>query len=110
MRSWAPGVSSPRRGSRRRSSCPCAGSTPPAARPADLSDPVALAERAARNLADCGALEPLLADDDVWEIMINAPGAIFVKRDGGASNYHDEVFDDDDDVVRTLTKILDDAS
>ena len=53
---------------------------------------------------------PLLADDDVWEIMINAPDAIFVKRHRGASGYHDEVFHDDDHVVRTLTKILDDAS
>ncbi len=52
---------------------------------------------------------PLLADDDVWEVMINAPDAIFVKRHRGPSGYHDEVFHDDDHVVRTLTKILDDA-
>ena len=41
--------------------------------------------------------------------MINAPDAIFVKRHVGPSGYHDEVFHDDDHVVRTLTKILDDA-
>ena len=46
-------------------------------RPFDLSNPVALAERAFRNLAGYGPLEPLLADDDVWEIMINAPDAAF---------------------------------
>ena len=57
-----------------------------------------------------GRLEPLLADDDVWEIMVNAPDAIFVKRHQGVSGYHDEVFHDDDHVLRTLTKILDDAS
>src|SRR5207237_9550817 len=46
----------------------------------------------------------------VVEIMINAPAAIFVKRHRGASGYHGEVFLDDDHVLRTLTKILDDSS
>ena len=41
---------------------------------------------------------------------MNAPDAVFVKRHHGVSGYHDEVFHDDDHVVRTLTKILDDAS
>ncbi|MBV9951960.1 MAG: CpaF family protein [Acidimicrobiia bacterium] len=76
----------------------------------DLADPSAVVERAYRNLCGYGPLEPLLADDDVWEIMINAPDAIFVKRHSGESGYHDEVFEDDDHVIRTLTKVLDDAS
>ncbi len=42
--------------------------------------------------------------------MINAPDAIFVRRHRGRSGYHDEVFHDDDHVIRTLTKILDAAS
>src|SRR5829696_8816386 len=46
----------------------------------DLADPPLVVERAYRNLCGYGPLEPLLADDDVWEIMINAPDAIFVKR------------------------------
>jgi pilus assembly protein CpaF len=75
----------------------------------DLADPDLVAERAFRNLAGYGPLEPLLADDDVWEVMVNAPEQIFVKRHRGPSGYHDEVFHDDDHVVRTLTKILDDA-
>jgi pilus assembly protein CpaF len=79
-------------------------------RPFDLVSTDAVADRAFRNLAGYGPLEPLLADDDVWEIMINAPDAIFVKRHRGRSGYHDEVFHDDDHVLRTLTKILDDAS
>lgn len=78
--------------------------------PYDLSDPEAVAERAYRNLAGYGPLEPLLQDDDVWEIMVNNPTAIFVKRHQGRSGYHDEVFHDDAHVVRILTKILDDAS
>jgi pilus assembly protein CpaF len=76
----------------------------------DLSEPELVAERAFNNLAGYGPLTPLLADPDVWEIMINAPDVILVKRHTGASGYHDEVFHDDDHVSRTLTKILDDAS
>ncbi|MCU1374575.1 MAG: CpaF family protein [Actinomycetia bacterium] len=79
-------------------------------RPFDLVNAGLVADRAYRNLAGYGPLEPLLTDDDVWEIMINAPDAIFVKRHRGGSGYHDEVFHDDDHVLRTLTKILDDAS
>lgn len=43
----------------------------------DLADPEIVAERAYRNLAGYGPLEPLLADDDVWEIMVNSPDLIF---------------------------------
>jgi pilus assembly protein CpaF len=79
-------------------------------RPFDLADPDLVVERAFRNLAGYGPLAPLLADDDVWEVMINAPDAIFVKRHTGRSGYHDEVFHDDEHIIRTLTKIVDDAS
>jgi pilus assembly protein CpaF len=76
----------------------------------DLGDPEGVAERAYRNLAGYGPLEVLLADPDVWEVMVNAPDEIFVKRHSGASGYHPEVFHDDDHVMRTLTKVLDDSS
>ena len=79
-------------------------------RPFALPDARRVTERAMRNLAGYGPLEPLLNDDDVWEIMINAPDSIFVKRHAGPSGYHDEAFHDDDHVIRTLTKILDEAS
>jgi pilus assembly protein CpaF len=79
-------------------------------RPFDLPDPDGVVERAERNLTGAGPLEPLLEDDDVWEIMINAPDQIFVKRHAGVSGYHDEAFHDDDHVIRTLSKILEDAS
>jgi pilus assembly protein CpaF len=75
-----------------------------------IADPDTTIERAVRNIAGYGPLEPLLSDDDVYEIMINSPSAIFVKRHSRPSGYHDEIFHDDDHVVRTLTKILDDAS
>jgi pilus assembly protein CpaF len=38
-----------------------------------LPDPALVVERAFRNLARYGPLTPLLGDDDVWEIMLNAP-------------------------------------
>ena len=78
-------------------------------RPFDLLDPEVVIDRAFRNLAGYGPLEPLLADDDVWEICVNAPDSVFVKRHRGHSGYHDEVFHDDDHVLRILTKLLDDA-
>ncbi|HSL57490.1 MAG TPA: ATPase, T2SS/T4P/T4SS family [Acidimicrobiales bacterium] len=79
-------------------------------RPHALAEPAVVAERALRNLSGYGPLGPLLADDDVWEIMVNSPDAIFVKRHRGPSGYHHEVFHDDAHVLRTLTKILDDSS
>ncbi len=80
------------------------------ARPFRIADTALLAERAMRNLTGYGPLGPLLADDDVWEIMINRPDAIFVKRHLGPSGYHHEVFHDDEHVTRILTKVLEDAS
>lgn len=76
----------------------------------ELPDPALVAERAFRNLARYGPLTPLLEDDDVWEIMVNGPDTIFARRHRGLSGYHDEVFHDDEHVLRTLTKLLDDAS
>jgi pilus assembly protein CpaF len=75
-----------------------------------LADPAAVAERAFRNLARYGPLTDLLEDDDVWEIMVNAPDEIFVRRHSGGSRFHDEVFHDDEHVARTLTKLLEDAA
>jgi pilus assembly protein CpaF len=48
-------------------------------RPFALSDPEQVADRVLRNLAGYGPLEPLLADDDVWEVMVNAPDATFAE-------------------------------
>ncbi len=51
----------------------------------DLTDPDLVVERALRNLAGYGPLEALLADDDVWEIMINAPTSSSSSATGGAA-------------------------
>jgi pilus assembly protein CpaF len=80
------------------------------ARTYDIGDIESLTERAFRDIAGYGPLQPLLDDPDVWEVMINAPNAIFVKRHKGQSGYHNENFHDDDHVIRTLSKLLDDAT
>jgi pilus assembly protein CpaF len=75
-----------------------------------IVNPETLATRAWKNLVNYGPLTDLLEDPDVWEIEINAPTEIFVKRHVGPSGYHQETFHDDDHVIRTLTKLLDDSS
>ena len=40
-------------------------------------DPDGVVEGGFRNLARHGPLTPLLDDDDVWEIMVNAPEGTF---------------------------------
>ncbi len=78
-------------------------------RPQDLSAVEQLRERAFRNVVGYGPLDPLLADDDIFEIMVNAPWEIFVKRHNGQNGYVSDTFHNDDHVTRILTKILDDA-
>lgn len=75
-----------------------------------IVNPETLAARAWKNLVNYGPLTDLLEDPDVWEIEINAPTEIFVKRHVGPSGYHQDTFHDDDHVIRTLTKLLDDSS
>lgn len=76
----------------------------------DLTEPTAVVDRAMTNLTGYGPLAALLADDDVWEIMLNAPDQIFVKRHCGPSGYHHESFHNDAHVLRTMTRIVDRSS
>jgi pilus assembly protein CpaF len=75
-----------------------------------LTNAELVADRVWRNLAEHGPLTSLLTDPDVWEVEVNAPDQVFVKRHHGPSGYHHESFHDDDHVVRTLTKLLDESS
>lgn len=57
----------------------------------DLPDPDRLAQRAIWNLTGYGPLAPLLADDDVWEIMVNAPSeilyqSVLLRAEGSPAN------------------------
>ncbi|WP_419945830.1 CpaF family protein [Candidatus Poriferisodalis sp.] len=75
-----------------------------------VTDVESIADRVRRDLLGYGPLEALLADTDVWEIMVNTPQEIFVKRHRGPSGRHHEVFHDGEHVRRTLTRIIDDAT
>lgn len=78
-----------------------------------LTHPVPLSllvDTVERNLCGYGPLDPLLNDPDVWEIMVNAPDEIFVKRHRHPSGYHQDTFHDDAHVERTLTRILSQAA
>jgi pilus assembly protein CpaF len=79
-------------------------------RPYQLGDSETLGQRVFTNIAGYGPLTSLLDDNDVWEIMINAPSEIFIKRHSGPNGYHEESFEDDEHVIRTLTRILDDSN
>ena len=75
-----------------------------------IDDADACADRILRDLLGYGPLEAPLEDADVWEIMVNGPDEIFLKRHEGPSGPHGESFHDDEHVRRTLTRIIDDAT
>ena len=52
-----------------------------------------------------GPLEPLLRDDDVTEVMVNAYDRIFVERDGRIER-SEATFVDDAHVMRIIDKIV----
>jgi len=79
-------------------------------RTTEIPDRARAARQTFDNIARYGPLSALLDDDDVWEIMINSPASIFVKRHSGPGGYHHEGFLDDEHVNRTLTRLLDRAS
>ena len=77
-------------------------------REASMLDPASraeLARRVAQRVFGLGALEPLLADPQVDEIMVNGAGAVFVERggrieDGGAQ------FSSEADLRHAIERIL----
>ncbi len=62
--------------------------------------------RVVANIVGYGPLDNLFADDDVWEVIVNAPDSIFVKRHSIGTCYHSDSFHDNDHLRRTLAKLL----
>ena len=58
------------------------------------------------NIVGYGPLDNLFADEDVWEIIVNAPDSIFVKRHADGTSFHGDSFHDHDHLRRTLAKLL----
>jgi pilus assembly protein CpaF len=52
-----------------------------------------------------GPIEPLLADQDVSEVMVNGPNLVYVERSGRVTKT-DVVFDDNDHVLRIIDRII----
>jgi len=57
------------------------------------------------NVVGLGPLEPLLADPDISEIMINGPYNIYVERKGKLS-HSDTVFKDTDHLLNVINRIV----
>src|SRR3954468_14270469 len=69
------------------------------------SDRAALVERVVRLAAGLGPLEPLFADGDVEEVMVNGPGDVWVER-AGRLERTDVRFDSDADLRHAIERIL----
>ena len=76
---------------------------------ADLRLPDALRQQLFREIVDeivgYGPLEPLLADPEVSEIMVNGPAVVYAERKGKLTRT-DITFDDDDHVLRIIDRII----
>ncbi len=68
-----------------------------------------ITSRIEANVAGYGPLQQLLADDSVWEVMVNSYDSIFVRRHGKPTAYHSAVFHDPDHLRRTIARILADS-
>ena len=65
-----------------------------------------ITDRIVANIVGYGPFDNLFADDDVWEIIVNAPDSIFVKRHSNGTSYYGDSFHDHDHLRRTLAKLL----
>ena len=57
------------------------------------------------DLLGFGPIQPLLDDPDVSEIMVNGPKKVFIEKKGQLTK-SDVTFDDDDNVVRIIDRII----
>ena len=64
-----------------------------------------LFESIVADVLGLGPIEPLLADDNVTEILVNGPDQVFIERDGilQETGIH---FKDDQDVMRIIDRIV----
>jgi pilus assembly protein CpaF len=64
-----------------------------------------LFESITADIIGLGPLEPLLADDDVSEIMVNGPKQVYIEKKGKLIKT-DVTFADDDHVMRIIDRIV----
>jgi pilus assembly protein CpaF len=82
-----------------------AAGRPPAGELAEEIRELVVAEAGILGPADRAALEDLLADPDVEEVMVNGPGAVYVER-GGRIEPVDAAFGDEDELRNAIERIL----
>ncbi|MFQ5612499.1 MAG: CpaF family protein [Anaerolineae bacterium] len=64
-----------------------------------------LFEQIVAEILGYGPIEPLLADDEITEVMVNGPRKIFVEKKGKISKVS-EVFENDDHLMRVIDRIV----
>ena len=69
------------------------------------ADVARLTSEVVADVCGLGVLEPLLADDDVTDILINGPGPVWVERRGELERAGVTI-DDADDIVRFVERIV----
>ncbi|MEW6547293.1 MAG: CpaF family protein [Bacillota bacterium] len=65
----------------------------------------ALADELTSAMVGYGPLEPLMADPDVTEVMVNGPGQVFVERHGRLESTS-ITFRDEDDLMHLITRMV----
>src|SRR6266540_2278682 len=68
-------------------------------------DRAALIRRVVDEALGLGVLEPLLADEDVTEIMVNGPGEVFIERAGRIERV-DTRFTSEEQLYQTIDRIV----
>ncbi len=71
--------------------------------PSEIRDPVL--DSALADLVGYGPLEPLLADPEISEIMVNGPRNVFVERNGEVLET-DVHFEDEEHLLRIIDRIV----
>jgi pilus assembly protein CpaF len=64
-----------------------------------------LLEQIVAEILGYGPIEPLLAEDNITEVMVNGPDAVYVERRGRIEKT-DIRFEDDDHVLRIIDRIV----
>ena len=73
--------------------------------PLSAQEKAQIIQQISDSVMGLGPLEPFILDPDVTEIMVNGPGKIYVERDGKLS-LTEVSFDKEDDLLRTIDKIV----
>jgi pilus assembly protein CpaF len=69
------------------------------------ADRAAVAARIVRDSVGLGPLEPLLADPEVEEVMVNGPGCVYIER-RGLVEATDVAFEDEEELRNAIERIL----